>query len=65
MVKLCLPMQGVQVPWSGSRDSTCLMASKQNLKQKQQCNKFSKDYKNGLHQKKILKNRYCRKAKPS
>ena len=27
----------------------------QNIKQKQYCNKFNKDFKNGPHQKKILK----------
>ena len=34
------------------------MTKKQNIKQKQYCNKFSKDFKNGPHQKKNLKKKY-------
>ena len=32
-----------------------LRPKNQNMKQKQYCNKFNKDFKNGPHQKKILK----------
>ena len=41
-------------PWSGSKDPICLQAQKkQNIKQKQYCNKVSKDLKN----RKILKSK--------
>ena len=43
-----IPGQGAKIPHaSGSKN--------QNIKQKQYCNKFSKDFKNGPHQK-IFKN---------
>ena len=50
-LRLCLPMQGVRV-WSllGKLDPTCLGAKikkKQDIKQKDYCNKFNKDFKNG------------------
>ena len=32
--------------------------TKQNIKQKQSCNKFNKDFKNGPHLKIVLKNKY-------
>ena len=32
-------------------------ARKQNMKQKQYCDKFNKDFKDSPHQKKVLKNR--------
>ena len=36
-------------------DPTCLQAKDQNKEQKQYYNKFDKDFKDGPHQKKILK----------
>ena len=45
-VRFCLPMQGMQVrSLIGELRSTCLLAKKQNLKQKQYYNKFNKDLK--------------------
>ena len=47
---------GGAFPWLGNLDPTCLMAEKQkHEKQKRYCNKFNKDFKNGPHEKKILK----------
>ena len=44
-----IPGQGAKIPHAS-------WPKKQNIKQKQFCNKFNKDFKNGLHQKKkILK----------
>ena len=52
-------MQVVQAgshTWSGSQDPTWLGAKKnQNIKQKQYCNKYNKDFKNGPHPKKKKK----------
>ena len=46
-------MQGVQVqPLVGELRSHMPHQKKQNIKQKQYCNKFNKDFKNGPHQKK-------------
>ena len=54
-LRLLLPMQGAQVQsLVGELRPTCLVAKNQNLKQKQYCNTFNKDFKNGLHQKKSL-----------
>ena len=45
-------------PWSGSWDPTCLEAKRPKHKQwKQWCSKFRKDFKNGPHQNKSLKNK--------
>ena len=49
-LRLCLPMQGVWV--QSLVNSTCLTAKKLKHKQKQYCNKFNKDFKNGPHKKK-------------
>ena len=56
-LRLCLPMQGVQVQsLVGELRSPMPRGQKnQNIKQKQYCNKFNKDFKNGPHQKKIYK----------
>ena len=53
-LRLCLPMQGV---WVRSlvgelRSHMPLSQKNQNIKQKQYCNKFNKNFKNGPHQKK-------------
>ena len=52
-LRLCLPMQGLRV-WSLVRKprSHALQAKSQNRKQKQYCNKCSKDSENGPHPKK-------------
>ena len=52
-LRLCLLMQGMQV-WSLVGELRILHASWpkcQNIKQKQYCNKFNKDFKNGSHKK--------------
>ena len=43
-----IPGQGPQIPHA-------LQSKNQNVKQKQYCNKFKKDFKNGPHKKKQLK----------
>ena len=40
------------IPDLGSQDPTWLVAKNQNIKQKQGCNKFNEDFKNGSHKKK-------------
>ena len=42
-------------PGQGAKIPHALWPKNQNIKQKQYCNKFSKDFKNGPHQKKSLK----------
>ena len=39
-----IPGQGAKIPYASGTE-------KQNIKQKQYCNKFNKDFKNGPHQK--------------
>ena len=54
-LRLCLPMQGMQVQsLQGNKIPHALWSENQNIKQKQYCNKFKKDFKNGLHQKEIF-----------
>ena len=40
-------------PWSGTEDPTCFVAKKKkkknHIKQKQYCDKFNKDFKDGPH----------------
>ena len=43
------------IPRQGAKISHDLRPKNQNIKQKQYCNKFNKDFKNGPHQKKNLK----------
>ena len=43
-----IPGQGAKIPHASG-------PKKQNMKQKQYCNKFNKDFKNGPHQKIFLK----------
>ena len=43
------------IPGQGAKIPRTLQPENQNMKWKQYCNKFNKDFKNGLHQKKILK----------
>ena len=56
-LRLHFPMQGVRVrSLVGERGSHMPHCQKtKNIKQKQYCNKFNKDFKNGPHQKKNLK----------
>ena len=43
-------------PWLGSYETTCLAAKKpERNQQKQYCNKFNKDFKNGPHERKSKK----------
>ena len=44
------------IPGGGAKIPCVWGPKKQNIKQKQYCNKFSKDFKNGPRQKKVLKN---------
>ena len=52
MVKTASTSGGVSwVPGWGTKMPHALESKKQNIKQKQYCNKFNRDFKNGLHQK--------------
>ena len=53
-LRLCLPMQGFggSTPGQGTKIPYASQPKKQNIKQKQYCNKFKKDFKNGPHFKK-------------
>lgn len=55
--RLRLPRKGAHV-WSGvgGRRSPCLVAKTQNITQVRHCNKFSKDFRNGLHQENLFQN---------
>ena len=61
-LELPLSIEGCRFDsWLGSLDPTCLIAknknkNKNNIKQKQCCDKFHKDFKNGPCQKIFLKN---------
>ena len=56
-------MQGVAglIPGWGAKISHAWQPEKQNLKKKQFCNKFNKDFKNGPHQKKKKKKVFTNK----
>ena len=58
-LRFCLPMQGnaSSIPGWGAETlhASCPRKTKQNIKQKQYCNKFKKGFKRGLHQKNSLK----------
>ena len=55
-LRLCLSMYGCGFdPWSEAKIPHALWPKNQNIKQKQCYNKFNKDFKNGPHQKKILR----------
>ena len=43
------------IPCGGAKIPHALGPKNQNIKQKQYCKKFNKDFKNGPHQKKIFK----------
>ena len=49
------------IPGRGAKIPSASRPKKQNIKQKQYCNKFNKDFKNGPHKKKSLK----KKKKPN
>ena len=44
----------VSIPGRGAKIPHALQPKNQNMKQKQYCNTFNKDFKNGPHQKKSL-----------
>ena len=44
------------IPGWGAKIPHASQPKNQNIKQKQYCNKFNKDFKNGPHQKILLKN---------
>ena len=44
------------IPGRGAKIPNALEPESQSIKQKQYCNKFNKNFKNGLHQKKLFKN---------
>ena len=53
-----IPGQGAKIPHaSGPKD--------QNIKQKQYCNKFNKDFKNGPHQKNIKRKKLIQCCMPT
>ena len=45
------------IPGRGAKIPHALQPKKQNIKQKQDCNKFNKDFKNSPHQKNLKKNK--------
>ena len=45
------------IPGRGAKIPHALWPKNQNIKQKQYCNKFNKDFKNGPHQKNLKKER--------
>ena len=53
-LRLCLPMWGEAglIPGQGTKTRHALGAKHQNIRQKQYCNKFNKDFKNHPHPKK-------------
>ena len=52
-LRLCLPMQGARLnPSQGARIPHALRPKSKSMKQKQYCNKFNEDFKNGPHPKK-------------
>ena len=58
-LRFCLPMRGSasSIPGWGAETphASCPRKTKQNIKQKQYCNKFKKGFKKGLHQKNYFK----------
>ena len=58
-LRLCLPVKGVQVliPGQGAKIPHASRPKNQNIKQKQYCNKFNKDFKNGPQPKKKKTNK--------
>ena len=54
-LRLCLPIQGIQVQSLVQDLRSHIGASTQNIKQKQYCNKFNKNFKNGPHQQNLKK----------
>ena len=54
-LRLCLLIQGVRVRSLTQDLRSHIGASNQNIKQKQYCNKFSKNFKNGPHQQNLKK----------
>ena len=55
-LRLCLSMQGGKFdPLLGNSCPTCFIAKIKRTRQKQCCNKFNRDFKNGPHKKRFLK----------
>ena len=48
------------IPGQGAKIPRASLPKNQNIKRKQYCNKFNKDFKNGPHQKKSLKKKRTR-----
>ena len=59
MVKTSLSSAGGvgSIPGLGTKIPHASWPKNQNIKQKQHCNKFNRDFKNGPHQKNLLKNK--------
>ena len=59
MVKTSLSSAGGvgSIPGLGTKIPHASWPKNQNIKQKQHCNKFNRDFKNGPHQKHLLKNK--------
>ena len=47
------PFNAGPIPGQGTKTPHTLPPKNQNIKQKQYCNKFNKDFKNGPHQKNL------------
>ena len=52
------------IPNWGAKIPCASQPKKQNIKQKQYCNNFNKDFKNGPHQKKSKKKKKSHSSKP-
>ena len=50
------------IPGQGAKFTHALWSKNQNIKQKQYCNKFNKNFKNGPHQKKSKKKKKWKKV---
>ena len=67
MVKAVLPSNAGgagSIPGRGAKIPHALWTKKQNIKQKQYCNKFNTDFKNGPHQKRLKKKKKERNQGP-
>ena len=63
-LRFCLPMQVVNwIPGQGTKIQHALGPKNQNVKQKQYCNKFNKDFKKGSISKTLLKKNLKKKKK--
>ena len=53
------------IPGRGAMIPHASQPKKQNIKQKQYCNKFNKDFRNGPHQKNLKINKFFKKRRNS